>query len=77
MKFQKKKDFSIFRCKFKYFLFSSRSSKTNVAAKKEKRKEERKKETIKIHIGIKGQHKVKGESSSIREARETGILEAT
>ena len=28
---------------------------------------------IKIHISIKGQHKVKGESSSIREAEETGI----
>ena len=41
------------------------------------KKKERKKETIKIHIGIKGQHKLQGESSSIREARETGILEAT
>lgn len=45
------------------------------AQKKKKRKEKTKKETniIKIHISIKGQHKVKGESSSIREAEETGI----
>ena len=43
--------------------------------KKGKKKEKTKKETniIKIHISIKGQHKVKGESSSIREAEETGI----
>lgn len=43
--------------------------------RKRKKKEKTKKETniIKIHISIKGQHKVKGESSSIREAEETGI----
>lgn len=43
--------------------------------KKERKKEKTKKETniIKIHVSIKGQHKVKGESSSIREAEETGI----
>lgn len=39
------------------------------------KKKKTKKETniIKIHISIKGQHKVKGESSSIREAEETRI----
>lgn len=64
---------------FKYFPFSSRSSKTNFGSTKKKRKKKKKerknKETnvIKIHISIKGQHKVKGESSSIREAEETGI----
>lgn len=43
--------------------------------KKGKKKEKTKKETniIKIHVSIKGQHKVKGESSSIREAEETGV----
>lgn len=43
--------------------------------KKGEKKEKTKKETniIKIHVSIKGQHKVKGESSSIREAEETGI----
>ena len=48
------------------------------AQKKKKRKEKTKKETniIKIHISIKGQHKVKGESSSIIEAEEKGIPEA-
>lgn len=63
---------------FKYFPFSSRSSKTNFGStkggkKKEKRKNKERNKHNKIHISIKGQHKVKGESSSIREAEETGI----
>lgn len=41
--------------------------------KKEKRKNKERNKHNKIHISIKGQHKVKGESSSIREAEETGI----
>lgn len=70
--------FFIFKCKFKYFPFSSRSSKTNFGStkgkkKKEKRKNKERNKHNKIHISIKGQHKVKGESSSIREAEETGI----
>ena len=47
-----------------------------MAAQKKKEREKRKnKERNKTekHISIKGQHKVKGESSSIREAEETGI----
>lgn len=55
-----KQIFFIFKCKFKYFPFSSRSSKTNLAAqkkKKERKKKKQRKETniIKIHISIKGQ----------------------
>lgn len=59
---------------FKYFPFSSRSSKTNFGSTKGgKRKNKERNKHNKIHISIKGQHKVKGESSSIREAEETGI----
>lgn len=46
-----------------------------MATQKKKKEKRKNKETniIKIHVSIKGQHKVKGESSSIREAEETGI----
>lgn len=74
----RKIDFFYIQMQFKYFPFSSRSSKTNFGStkggkKKEKRKNKERNKHNKIHISIKGQHKVKGESSSIREAEETGI----